>query len=297
MDHPSTRAVMTIDAEVRTGAATAQLVRFDMQGPNDDVLRGQDSYWLDLCLTPRPGNARGCFSERWTSRRFIHIGRILFVPPHEALHARSDGHSSQTSVLCHLQQDALQQWFGDKVQWTSRQLEAGLDVTDPHVRNLLLRMADELRRPGFASQALIELISAQLGIELRRYFTGVVDEERSGGLAPWRLRLIDERLRDTLAAPTLAELAGLCRLSIRQLTRGFRASRGCSIGDYVAQSRLEHARRLLADQQSVKAVAYSLGFATPSSFCFAFRRGTGLTPGEFRRQHAAGAVRTNPGTA
>jgi AraC family transcriptional regulator len=73
-------------------------------------------------------------------------------------------------------------------------------------------------------------------------------------------------------------------LSVRQLTRGFRASRGRSIGDYVAQSRIDHAKRLLATKQSVKAISYSLGFASPSSFSFAFRRATGETPREFRQR-------------
>jgi AraC family transcriptional regulator len=106
----------------------------------------------------------------------------------------------------------------------------------------------------------------------------------TGGLAAWRLRLIDERLREIRAAPTLEELAKLCNLSVRQLTRGFRASRGRSIGEHVAQCRIENAKRLLATDESVKAIAYSLGFSSPSSFSFAFRRATGETPREFRQR-------------
>ena len=44
-----------------------------------------------------------------------------------------------------------------------------------------------------------------------------------------RLRLIDERLADDPSAPPLGELADLCDLSVRQLTRGFKVSRACSI--------------------------------------------------------------------
>jgi AraC family transcriptional regulator len=73
-------------------------------------------------------------------------------------------------------------------------------------------------------------------------------------------------------------------LSVRQLTRGFRVSRGCSIGDHVAQSRLTNAKRLLATEQSVKAIAYSLGFSSPSSFSYAFRRSVGETPRDFRQR-------------
>jgi AraC-like DNA-binding protein len=87
--------------------------------------------------------------------------------------------------------------------------------------------------------------------------------------------------------PTLSELAALFKLSVRQLTRGFRASRGCSIGDYVANSRIERAKRLLASDQSIKTIAYALGFNSSSGFCFAFRRATGMTPGEFRASGAA----------
>ena len=100
------------------------------------------------------------------------------------------------------------------------------------------------------------------------------------------MRLIDECLREMRAAPTLTELASLCQLSVRHLTRGFRTSRGCSIGDYLASNRINHAKALLASGQSVKEVAYTLGFSSPSSFCFAFRSATGVPPREFLRRSA-----------
>jgi AraC family transcriptional regulator len=163
-------------------------------------------------------------------------------------------------------------------------LEASLDIPNGHIHTLLLRLAEEAQHPGFASQVLVELISAQLGIELGRYCAAVADVPATGGLAPWRLRLIDERLREVRMVPTLTELASLCNLSVRQLTRGFRASRRRSIGDYFVQCRIDSAKRLLATDESVKAIAYALGFASPSSFSFAFRRATGETPREFRQR-------------
>lgn len=274
---------MTLDAEIRTPLATTQLVRFHVSGPADHVLHAQDSYWLDMCLTPRPANARGCFNERWATDRFAPIGQLFLVPPRESLRTLSDGAPSQTSVLCHLLPEPCAQWFDGELTWTESKLEAGLDLQAGHVRGLLSRLAAELREPGFASEMLVELFIAQLAIELTRFCTALRPRvSGGGGLSPWRLRLIDERLREVREAPTLAELGRLCNISIRQLARGYRASRGCSIGDHVAQCRIDNAKRLLATGETIKATAFALGFASPSSFSFAFRSATGQTPREYR---------------
>ncbi len=281
--------LMKVDAELSVPVATAQVVRFDMKAPIDRTMQAPESYWLDLCLTPRPHNARGCYSDRWGPERFERLGNIFMLPAGEALHARSDGCSTQSSILCHLSPEGLREWFDDDLRWTDQRLKACLDIPESSIHSLMLRLAEELRHPGFASQTMVELIVAQIAIELSRYCVNIKERAASGGLSAWRLRLIEERLQEVREAPSLAELAELCGLSVRQLTRGFRASRDCSIGDYVANNRIEQARRLLATDTSVKAIAYTLGFASPSSFCYAYRRATGESPGQYReRLHRAG---------
>jgi AraC family transcriptional regulator len=277
-------ALMTVDAEIRVPIALTQLVRFHMTRPADNILRDEETYWLDMCLTPRPRNARACYRDRWAPHRFERIGRVFLLPPGETMQVRSDGGPSQASVLCHLRPEPLRQWFDSDLEWTDRRVEAGLDIPDVNIRRLLLRLAEEMRSPGFASAALVELLVAQMAIELGRYCVAVKEGSATGGLAPWRLRLIDERLREVREAPTLSELAAICNMSVRQLTRAFRASRGHSIGDHVAQCRIDNAKRLLGTDESVKGIAYSLGFASPSSFSFAFRCATGQTPREFRER-------------
>ena len=148
------------------------------------------------------------------------------------------------------------------------------------------RLGQELRYPGFARELMAELIAGQIAVELCRYCAAIDEAPGAGGLASWRLRLIDERLAEVREAPTLTELAKLCSMSVRQLTRGFRASRGCSIGDYITQSRIDTAKRLLANEDSIKAIARAMGFASASSFSYAFRRGAGVTPRQFRTRVA-----------
>ena len=279
---PPPDKVFEVESEIRVPIATAQLIQLHLHAPSESPMVDRDTYWLDMCLAPRPSNSRLCYRDRWTQHRFERIGGVFLVPPNEAVQYRTEGGPSQASILCHLQPEPLQKWFDGALPWTNRKIEAGLDIRNANIRGLLLRLAEEMQHPSFGSTVLVELIAAQLAIELGRYFDQFGEIPRAGELAPWRLRLIDDRLQELPAAPTLDELASLCGLSVRQLTRRFRASRGCSIGEHIASSRIDHAKRLLAGGQSIKAIAHALSFASASGFCFAFRRATGMSPGEFR---------------
>ena len=141
---------------------------------------------------------------------------------------------------------------------------------------------------GHRGNLPLHLLGGELAIEIGRFCHEVNERPLTGGLSTWRLRLIDERLSDDASAPTLAGLAALCNLSVRQLTRGFRVSRGCSIGDYVEQRRMELAKRLLVRGESVKSIAFTMGFGSPSSFTFAFRRAVGISPSQFRQRQVRG---------
>jgi AraC family transcriptional regulator len=273
---------ITVETERATPIGVAQIVEFDWAQPIDRVSSASNALRVDLCLTPR-NNARAGFPDRWGPHRFERLGDVFLVAPGQSIRAKSES-GRQDSVICEFEPNAVSEWFDGELEWTNRRLEANLDVTSPNVRALMLRLAEEMRHPGFASEAMIELIEAQIAIELSRYCQAVNENAASGGLAPWRLRRIEERLSEQVAPPTLGELAQLCNLSVRQLTRAFRASRGCSIGDYIARSRIEHAKRLLTTDSCVKSIAHTLGFSSPSSFSYAFRCASGETPRQFRQR-------------
>src|SRR3546814_10190950 len=125
---------------------------------------------------------------------------------------------------------------------------------------------------------MVDLMAAQAAIGRARQLLGLGDGVAVGGLAVWQLRRIDERIAGDPLPPSLNELAQLCGISPRHLTRAFRASRGCSIGEHLAAHRIEQSRQMLAAGSGVKAVAYTLGFTAPSNFAAAFRRATGESP-------------------
>jgi AraC family transcriptional regulator len=275
--------LVTVEAQAQSKAARVQLTRFHLAEPLDDLLRIQDGYRLDLGLTPRPRDARARYCDRWGPHRFERIGQMFLIRKGERLHARNEPGAGRT-VVCHFEPQSIRAWFGDELAWTEPCLEASLDINAPTVKSLLLRMGEEARNPGFAHQVMLDSMTIQLAIELHRFFTGIGSERPGGGLAPWRLRLIDDRLASLVNVPELTELADLCAISVRQLTRAFRASRGCSIADYIAQKRIGQARRLLAEGAQIKSIAHALGFASPANFSYAFRQATGLTPRQYRER-------------
>jgi AraC family transcriptional regulator len=273
--------LITVEAELRLSTATAKLVRFDIPERYDHVFLDEEAHWLDLSLTPRPVNTRARLHDRWAPHRFERVGPVFMLPRGEPVQFKTDG-GRQASIVCQLKPEPIGEWLGEEMGSTDRLLPASLDIANASIGALLRRLAHELRHPGMAHELMAELITGEIAIELGRYCAAIGEPRSGGGLASWRLRTIEERLAEICEAPTLAELADLCNISVRQLTRGFRASRGCSIGDYIAQSRIDTAKRLLAGEESIKAVARSMGFASASGFSYAFRRGAGVTPRQFR---------------
>jgi len=78
--------------------------------------------------------------------------------------------------------------------------------------------------------------------------------------------------------PSLVELARRVGLNDRKLKQGFRQVLGTTAFGYLTEQRLETARQLLAQQQSVATVAAAVGYTSPTAFSGAFRRRFGMPP-------------------
>jgi AraC family transcriptional regulator len=286
----------TIEAEMPLSLGRVQIVRKFWNEPID-VVATAHTHHLELSLLPRSSNAMGCFPEHWEPHRFEPIGEVFLLPAQHTVHARSDCRH-QNSIVCNFDPAAVQTWLDGGLEWTERRLKGSLDIVNANVRRLLFRMGEEIRNPTFASETMVELMAAQAAVELSRHLLGIDAGKKVSGLSPWQLKLIDERLEHRAPPPSLSELAALCNVSVRHLTRAFRANRGRSIGSYIAEHRIDQARRLLASGLRVKSVAHATGFTAPSNFAAAFLRATGETPRQYRQRAArrnveAGAVRPN----
>lgn len=85
--------------------------------------------------------------------------------------------------------------------------------------------------------------------------------------------------------PQLSELSDALAVHPRTLARRFVASLGMTPIQYLQGLRMEAAKRMLArSDRKVDRVAYLVGYSDPGFFKDLFRKQTGLTPGEYRRQ-------------
>jgi len=82
---------------------------------------------------------------------------------------------------------------------------------------------------------------------------------------------------------SVSEVAEHCNVSPCHLTHVFKAVLGVSPVRYMQQMRVDHAKRLLADESLfVYEVAYKIGLDDPFYFSRMFKKVSGLSPEEFR---------------
>lgn len=278
----SAQESLELVGRMESKGGAAHLVRYNWARPTTDVW-SSESYFLHMCLSTRDGPARAAYLDS-DHRISGDIGKVWFVPPGMAM--KSGGSSgNQLSLICNLAPELIESILKRRPVWHDNTLAEGLRLKDPEVDWFLLRIYREISHPGFAQDAIAEVLINGLAIALIRALK--LDREEpsrsAGGLAPWRLRLIEDRVYADRPAPRLTELAELCGMSVRHLGRAFKTATGQTLGQFVEWATIERARVLLNETAfPVTDIAKRLGYSTRASFVFSFRRVTGASPSEVR---------------
>jgi len=96
------------------------------------------------------------------------------------------------------------------------------------------------------------------------------------------LRFIQKHLDQPLNVDDIARAGGVCR---RLLERRFQRTLGRSPLQEIHRQRLQRAQALLAGSNlPIHRIAVAAGFASPPQFSDTFKRETGLTPRQYRKQ-------------
>jgi transcriptional regulator GlxA family with amidase domain len=164
-------------------------------------------------------------------------------------------------------------WVKDGNIYTSAGISAGIDLALAWVEEdrggaLAHEIARELvlflRRPGGQQQLSVSL--AKQASEMK----GIRE------LQVW----VADHLEKNLSVQALAQRV---RMSVRNFERVFTRETGCTPARYVAQMRVEAARRQLEDtDKSIEQIARNCGFVSADLMRRAFVRSVGTTPGRYR---------------
>jgi AraC-like DNA-binding protein len=114
---------------------------------------------------------------------------------------------------------------------------------------------------------------------LNGHSTARIERETAHDVSRVRDRLADE----SLAAPTLGDLAAMVDLSRFQVLRRFEKTYGVPPHAWLLLQRAERARNLIRDGVSLVQAAADCGFADQSHMTRIFARHFGFTPGAWQK--------------
>ena len=172
-----------------------------------------------------------------------------------------------------------------------------LPQTEPTAATMLRSLVEDYRAPrSVLGDRVVTLVASM-----------AISAWYARGCAParWLMQREDPGLASAVAAIhadpgrewTVDDLARVALASRSGFAARFRSATGLTPGRYLAQVRVAHARCLLtAGDLPVATIARRLGYGSDTAFGRAFRRHTGATPSEYRRDSVL-RTRTPPATA
>ncbi|MFB6248823.1 MAG: helix-turn-helix transcriptional regulator [Salinibacter sp.] len=164
-------------------------------------------------------------------------------------------------------------------------------LTEDSVVATLMRAAWTRLGAGPHTEPLYaDQVARMLGLRVLKAHTtpeasGLTPQAENGMDERWLQRVkdyVEAHLDADISLEDLAEQAGMSEF---HFAHQFKEAEGQPPYRYVVERRMEKAKTLLTDpRNSIAQVAFAVGYSSQSSFTVQFRRHTGTTPGQFRRE-------------
>lgn len=165
-------------------------------------------------------------------------------------------------------------------------------VEDEPIRQIALSILAEMTTESAAGRMFVETASLTLGARLIQKYSDsgsfTPSTRSSPKLDHSKLRRVVDYISTHLSDEiTIEALADVACLSPFHFARIFTSAIGTPPHRYVSRLRMENAMtKIAAGKLPLIQVALDAGFSSQASFTRAFRRATGVTPGEYRRQRS-----------
>lgn len=148
-------------------------------------------------------------------------------------------------------------------------------------------MEEELRTVDIGHLRKIRLQLMELENKEPGVYTGTIAQNPDADAAAQRIGEAMAYIQENLGQDiSRAELAEQLHLNEEYFSKLFHKYAGCTFKEFVMEERMHQAKRLLKySRLSISLIASRVGYDNFSYFSKAFRKATGMTPQEYRKEH------------
>ena len=218
---------------------------------------------------------QGTFTENFGRKtRWCAPSSVIFRPPEE-LHA---DHFHNAGGRC-LTIEVAEQWW-ETAREHSVSLKDSADFQNGLLTTITARLYCEFRRMDSISTLAVEGLTLEMIAEVSRLAVRKPSPTFACRIEHAR-EIIHANFSDNLTLSFIAKSIGTHPV---YLAREFRKRFNCTIGEYIRHFRIQFACREMANSDApIAEIAVESGFFDQSHFSRTFKRLTGITPTEYRK--------------
>lgn len=236
---------------------------------NTRMYVGQRCYQLSSgdCMLIRPGQLHRCIVE--DTAPYERIGVNI---TEEALRILSSGTTDlQERFSCY----ACREESGI-IHLSAYDIERYIQLTDQYLESFQSeKYGSDLMGIYFLTELL--LFTNQLFHEPRgRRYDNVMPEIVSN-----TMKYVEEHVTEGIS---LAQISSALNYSSNYISLQFKRHTGLSLREYILDQKIERAKKILAEGSSVSDACQAAGFFDYSNFIRSFKKRTGISPGNYKRQ-------------